>query len=836
MPPHGSPCFQDTETESSNFRPMEGTGVAHVEERFAMDYVCHAEPPCAESSSWEQTMEIIPQLRQAMAVIENVCRISSTLWRVKTHQSKQMAISFRAVGEALKGLRWDRSLVRSELSDALDKLLAVLRKGESLVSYYNTWFGGISVWRNNGREARFKEVHEELDMSWKALFQFGGFTDVGQEQDLKLTSGSGSCMRTMIQESEMPEEMTCDQVEQITGIGMHMLGLEILRQVEEAKDARDMIGERSYLAEVCTATWTGVPLVVRILGTFSLTWVLQLEFDVINKLNHHLFLQDFYDESGSIMMDHCMQSDINLEELIGSQRWRTVPILKGCITVPFNFHCEVLDILLQAGMGMAYLHSGGVIHRDRKSINILVYKHPCKRSLSTCSWRAPKILPPKIPHCYEVLTGAQSKILNGEEQEKFPKHIFDGRWRETGDSNSYLQKEPPLSEVFLNSTDDLVHSGSQREALEVSAFINEGGGNEASKFDKDNEAQPNDQVLPTTSTNIKSSTNVVSSCTPEATLHSQTLVQQGSTEILSGFQVPQIRNHGEPPRNRNCTRIWSDDERLALLELTEEALELDVGRPDWDYVSEYLLEHYGFDRASISCQQQWSTLRQFYRANQDHESNISGAASGEFDLKCKEILDRILAANLLDQETIIFQTDVDLAPSAPRRYGFQSSALYPDHFGSANNEEALEYESTDEESEETDIETEDKELSGGSTETLDSQAEVTANSDDSDDANHGDKTKLDMLQLNQEYSEDDLISRITPFVNKQVEDALKSLDSVIFALQRQEENAQKQQQEMLAIEEELLSLKREKMLFTRRALEPASPCPPKKFHSKTGLG
>ena len=96
----------------------------------------------------------------------------------------------------------------------------------------------------------------------------------------------------------------------------------------------------------------------------------------------------------------------------------------------------------------------------------------------------------------------------------------------------------------------------------------------------------------------------------------------------------------------------------------------------------------------------------------------------------------------------MFQTDVDLAPAAPWCCRLQSSALYMDYFGSANNEEALEYKSTDKESEESDIKTEDKEMNNGSTKTLESQAEVIVDFDDFDDANHGDKTKLDMLQLN----------------------------------------------------------------------------------------
>lgn len=112
---------------------------------------------------------------------------------------------------------------------------------------------------------------------------------------------------------------------------------------------------------------------------------------------------------------------------------------------------------------------------------------------------------------------------------------------------------------------------------------------------------------------------------------------------------------------------------------------------------------------------------------------------------------------------------------------------------------------------------EDEGLSGDSMATVESQAEDTADSHvPQTNQSHqlGSETNSNFANKKRSAAtvyEDDLMSSIALFVNKQIEEALKPLLSV---LQSREEE-QKHREKLLAIEEEKLALKREKMLFTQ---------------------
>lgn len=752
---------------------MEETEDADVQGRFAMLDLCHAEEFChADDSSYD--LEPIPQLREILAIIENVCKTCSTLW-VNKQQCKQMTNSFSAVGAVLKGLRWNRNyFVRSEVSDGgdvkkypeLDKLLTVLRKGETLVSYYNSWNGSVFGLIDN-REAMFKEVHEELEII-KAQFLSEGL--VAKEMDVmnldvtrQVVEGMDKAHNLVVEDSQegglviekadSVEEMVTDiwLVEKITGKDMDMMkGLDITRQV---KRAQDLIGERIYLGEVCKVTWKGVPYSVKVFGVV-------------------------------------------------------------------NF--GVFNMALQAGKGMVYLHPNGVFHTDLESLNILVNKHLMESlklvELDSTICKGANIEDARscgIP-CTEVLPGSmwkatESRILHGEQQENLLKHLCGEEWRENGDANSYLQEERLLN-VDLDL--DLDHSGSQLKAFVVSASekVSWSGSEAIKSCETASKSVEDDEAILTRSADSSSKNIELGSCAQKA----QNSVQQDSTEIVSACQA---MNDGESARKRNRNRTWSDhDEKLALLELTEEAPRLDAG-PDWEYVSDNLFEEYGFDRASVSCQMQWGTLLHSYRATQDHESN----STSEFDLECREIIDRILAANPLEEETRIFQMDADLPSSAASLCGFQPSAIYMDHFNcdevlddESTDDESMDDESTEDESEEFDVQSKDEGVSVDSTATHESRVEATA---DNHDETSSELYMRDGLQIETNTSrkgsgEDDVIARISPFVIKQVEDALKPL---ICVFQRQEETEQKHRAELLAIEEEKLRLKREKMQLRRHA-------------------
>ena len=109
-------------------------------------------------------MEPIPQVAQALVIIENVCKISSTVW-VNKNQCKRIAERFNVIAEGLRIMGSDiggRVLDGDKDYPGFDELLTVLRKGEALVSYYTVWKGIISaVSRTDNREA-FAEVHQEL--------------------------------------------------------------------------------------------------------------------------------------------------------------------------------------------------------------------------------------------------------------------------------------------------------------------------------------------------------------------------------------------------------------------------------------------------------------------------------------------------------------------------------------------------------------------------------------------------------------------------------------------------------------------------------------------------
>ncbi|KAG0605564.1 hypothetical protein M758_9G069100 [Ceratodon purpureus] len=251
------------------------------------------------------------------------------------------------------------------------------------------------------------------------------------------------------------------------------------------------------------------------------------------------------------------------------------------------------------------------------------------------------------------------------------------------------------------------------------------------------------------------------------------------------------------------TRGWSVNEIRTMLELTEEALKVDRGPDIWDYVSENLWEHYKFDRASTSCENMWGILLQSYKETQ---------ASTEFELEYRNIIERILTRKLSEDN----RNDAGFSLSAPASplCPFQSSASDMVQFVSTCCDEMLYDEATDEEMEEVDTHSQDEEFSGDSTATFESQVEthfsrINEPDYETNSNNAGRKMSADIIM------KDELISRIAPFVNKQIEDALKPLLSV---LRKREEDEQMHREKLLTIKEEKLALKREKISFARRVL------------------
>nr|XP_024363260.1 uncharacterized protein LOC112276311 isoform X1 [Physcomitrium patens] len=190
-----------------------------------------------------------------------------------------------------------------------------------------------------------------------------------------------------------------------------------------------------------------------------------------------------------------------------------------------------------------------------------------------------------------------------------------------------------------------------------------------------------------------------------------------------------------PSWRRVPGRPWVDDEIYAMLESMLEpmrefvleskgvAARASVGFNTWDYISDNLFDEYCFDRASMSCQQQWDTLLQSYRAIQDHESKIQSDTRScvsywkiyaeersnkklplAFDLEWYKLIEKICAAKIVEENCM-------------KKYRFMCS-----EFDEINTMSEYEF------------------LSGVSTTTMESQTEVAAGSYDS--AAHGRNDKV----------------------------------------------------------------------------------------------
>ena len=135
----------------------------------------------AGSGSWEVDVEPVSQASQALKVIENVQKISTTVGFNKA-QCAYIADRFIVIAEGLMIMGLDKNFSGGKPLDGgssskdypgLDKLLTVLRKGEALVSSCGTdrlsegW-----MMRTEYREA-FLEIDLELD-TLNSQFHFEG--------------------------------------------------------------------------------------------------------------------------------------------------------------------------------------------------------------------------------------------------------------------------------------------------------------------------------------------------------------------------------------------------------------------------------------------------------------------------------------------------------------------------------------------------------------------------------------------------------------------------------------------------------------------------------------
>ncbi|KAG0557688.1 hypothetical protein KC19_11G149500 [Ceratodon purpureus] len=281
----------------------------------------------------------------------------------------------------------------------------------------------------------------------------------------------------------------------------------------------------------------------------------------------------------------------------------------------------------------------------------------------------------------------------------------------------------------------------------------------------------------------------------------------GEVVRMAGIEMQSLPSHEfEPARKRIRTRNFSDDEIRAMLELMEETLRMGMGPDIWDYVSENLWDQYDFDRDSNTCKNLWGNLLQSYKATCDNDDQQASTGFELVELECRDIIERIVNQNPFEDSRNI-QMDHHKLSCSEALLQFQFSLSDLSHFFSAIHNDVLMDDMT-----EGDVWGDDEGLSG------ESQVEVTADSHVSNitepcyntSSNYGGRKRTAEKVL-----EDELISRIAPYVNKQIEEAQKPLLSI---LRRREEDEQKHREKLLAIEEEKLTLKRRKMFFTHSVL------------------
>ncbi|KAG0562845.1 hypothetical protein KC19_9G175700 [Ceratodon purpureus] len=414
--------------------------------------------------------------------------------------------------------------------------------------------------------------------------------------------------------------------------------------------------------------------------------------------------------------------DNSLRDLIDSR------IKASWMENPFS-DSEALGLITKLALGINYLHSQGVTHRDIKCANVLVRnadwkrdyldvkiedfgvpqreRLPFKQSEVVGRWHAPEIIgnmdskrPVKADWfkadvysfamtCAEILTGkypfdgvkgkALEKKIKAGERPQLPKDLDQGLKRLiTNCWHADPKKRPSFPDIY--------------NVLEIVA----------------------------NRMNLTSHVGkLFSSC-----------LGVGNQNSVAGMGFP--------------TRNWCAEEIHAMLKLAEEALLENEGHDLWDYVSENLWEEYGFDRSPNSCQQQWEAILQSYQAIQDHRSKLpSGSSSlleiAEYWKLNEDERSKLRRASVLEEirwlpaiEPSCMNADL-VYPTPPDREGVQYC------------------------------------------EVLESQTQETG----AESENEGSTATTATIRHGAEILEDDVISRITPFVNKQIEDAFKPLIAVM---------------------------------------------------------
>lgn len=288
---------------------------------------------------------------------------------------------------------------------AFDELLTVLRKGETLVSYYSMWKGIISaVSRTDNREA-FQEIHQELD-TLDSQFHFEDLDEKysGVEKSVMLTEDADKDLQEM--PNKLDELARIDEDSNLNPESKTRIDLEKLKQVVAEKSkpvgedgklplyltidlttletnapVREYVRqssqdptERDGWALVRNGRWLGCEFAIKVFESRDQSeWnneQLLKEVGALVELRHpHVIrLVGFgQDTKRSVILMELMDNDLRN---FMKQKLKAAPEPKPR---PFT-RSEELDIITQIAKGMYYLHTQQYVHGDLKCSNILVKK------------------------------------------------------------------------------------------------------------------------------------------------------------------------------------------------------------------------------------------------------------------------------------------------------------------------------------------------------------------------------------------------------------------------------------------------------------------------------
>ena len=191
-------------------------------------------------------------------------------------------------------------------------------------------------------------------------------------------------------------------------------------------------------AEVWEVIWLGCRLAMKTFYPSTPISTLQKELNFLIQLRHPHIIQMV-----GLSVDSNQQCSIVMEFMRGSLQNLIKSRMEQKRAMPFDVH-EALDIIKKIALGMAFLHSQGILHRDLKGANVLcqegggcidvkivdfgVSQHIQDSmglnhvGVGTHFWRAPEVFPLEVNKsrncdlkkadvysfgmtCYEVLTG-----------------------------------------------------------------------------------------------------------------------------------------------------------------------------------------------------------------------------------------------------------------------------------------------------------------------------------------------------------------------------------------------------------------------------------------------